>query len=103
VRFQSSTESRAASLVGYTLLTEAFFTKLKQTNIVRHEGTSLAYWYKRGSSMAKEREEETFLQLGTSITIVVVCILALIILAGGVGVLMAAGILHGMILLPCGL
>jgi hypothetical protein len=51
--------------------------------------------------MAKEREEETFLQLGTSITIVVVCILALIMLAGGVGLLMAAGILHGMILLPC--
>jgi len=52
--------------------------------------------------MAKEREEETGLQLGTSITIIVVCILALIILAGGVGLLMAVGILHGMILLPCG-
>jgi len=52
--------------------------------------------------MAKEREEETGLQLGTSITIIVVCILALIILAGGVGLLMAAGIFHGMILLPCG-
>jgi hypothetical protein len=52
--------------------------------------------------MAKEREEETFLQLGSSITIVVVCILALIVLAGGVGLLMAAGILHGMILLPSG-
>jgi len=64
--------------------------------------TSVTYWYKQGSSMAKEREEETFLQLGTSITIVVICILALIILAGGVGLLMAAGILHGMVLFPCG-
>lgn len=52
--------------------------------------------------MAKEREEKTFFQLGTSITIVVARLLALIILAGGVGLLMAAGILHAMVLLPCG-